>query len=247
MKSAVFFIWMGLLSLGAAELNARIAPLAATYRKQLDEISKRESVKQGEALAVYLDELKAGEEKVTKSGDVKVLAVITKERAAIQAGAPMPVTDPELPRLLQAQRKTYCKAYDEAEGAIAKQKTQLDSKYLAALAKYSAAAATDPALAGQIAEEKKRVMSGNLGPITNLQTQIAGTRWQSLVDPTVIGTFNAEGRYIHWKYTTPDPETVVVHWNENSSEAYKLGKDGKTLFRNGKPDMKLTPAEPAKK
>ena len=92
-------------------------------------------------------------------------------------------------------------------------------------------------LAKQIQEEKGRVIAGISGPITNLQTQLQGTIWQPVKDPTKTVTFTKDGRYIHWKFTTPDPNTVIVHWNENSSAAWKLAKDGKTLTQGGVPDF----------
>ena len=242
MKPTLLFICACLSSLQADELDPRLAPLAATYLKQIDEIKVRSAVDEKKALEIFLDEIKSTEDKLMKSGDTKTLAVITKERTQILSGIILPVPDVGLPKLLQAQHRTFYKAHEEVEAAIAKQKKQLDIKYLAALVRLQPAEGTDQALAGQIAEQKNRVISGNFGPINNLQTQIGGTRWQSVRDPNHFEFFAPNGRYSSWKYTTPDPETVVVHWDDHSSISWKLAKDGKTLLMGGVPDLKLVPA-----
>lgn len=243
MKRTLLFLCICLMPLPAAEQDSRLVPLAATYLKQIQDIHAKSSVETTKADATYLEELKAGEEKATKSGDVKVLKVITEAKAQVEKGVALPVADLELPKLLQAQHKTNYKAHEDAEAEIAKQKQQLDAKYLAALAKLQTAALLDPDLAKQLAEEKKRVISGNFGPISNLQTQLGGTRWQSVGNPKHFEYFAPDGRFSHWKYTTPDRETVVLHWNANSSISWKLAKDGKTLLKGGAPDLKLVPAE----
>ena len=127
-------------------------------------------------------------------------------------------------------------------------KTQqtLNSKYLAALAKITPTNGENCELARQIAEEKRVVITGISGPITNLQTQIGGTRWQSIPWPDHFEYFGPDGSFSHWKYTTPDPQTVVLHWNDKSNVTWKLGKDGKTLIKNGVPDLRLVTQKPGK-
>lgn len=239
-----FLLLTTLLPLAASELDPRLAPAAETYSKQVKAITDRSVAGKSKALESFLAELKEAEAKATKGGDVKALAAITKEIADLEKGLALPVPPLDLPKLLQSRHKAYVKAFETADDSAAKEKKQLDEKYLAALAKLQPTAGSDAALATQIEEQKKRVLSGNLGPMTDLQTQLAGTRWQSVKDPSKFEVFTKEGRYVHWKYTTPDPQTVIIHWNENSSEAWKLAKDGKTLLRNGQPDMMLAPAAP---
>jgi hypothetical protein len=232
---------LSLLPLSAGELDPRLAPMAATYQKQVADLTSRADVDREKAVQVFLAELKAAETKATKGGDVKSLAAITKEISQVEMGIALPVPPPDLPKLLQTQHRNYYKANEDVDAAIGKQKQQLDAKYLAALAKLQPADGTDSALASQIAEQKKRVISGNFGPITDLQTQLAGTRWQAVWDPNHFEFFGANGRYSNWKYTTPDAETAVVHWDDHSSMTYKLGKDGKTLFKGGVPNLKFAP------
>jgi hypothetical protein len=228
MKHLIFFLGASFLPACAGELDPRIAPMEATYLKQLEEIKTKANAEAEKGVQVYLAELKTAEDKATKSGDAKVLTAITKEKSDVESGLALPIPNADLPKLAQVQHRTYYKAYEAALDSIAKQKSQLDSKYLAALGKLSSG--LDPALLEQIDEQKKRVVSGNFGPITNLQTQIAGTRWQSVKEPAKVELFEPGGKFVYWKYTTPDPETVVIHWSENSSVTLKLAKDGKTLM-----------------
>lgn len=230
-----------LLPLAASEMDPRLAPAADTCSKQIKAITDRNVTEKSKALESFLAELKESESKATKGGDVKILAAITKEITDLEKGLALPVPPVDLPKLLQSRHKTYVKAFETADDDAAKAKKQLDEKYLAALAKLQPTSGADAALAAQIEEQKKRVLSGNFGPMTDLQTQLAGTRWQSIDNPEHFHFFSKEGRYSHWKYTTPDPETLVVHWNENSSASWKLAKDGKTLLKGGQPDMRLAP------
>ncbi|RYD21969.1 MAG: hypothetical protein EOP88_09535 [Verrucomicrobiaceae bacterium] len=232
-----------LLPLCAEDLDPRLAPMADTYSKQVKAITDRSVTAKSKALESFLAELKESEAKATKGGNVKELAAIKKEIADLEKGLALPVPPLDLPKLMESRHKTYVKAFENADAAAARDKKQLDEKYLAALAKLQPAS-SDAALAAQIEDQKKRVLSGNLGPMTDLQTQLAGTRWQMVKDPSKFEVFTKEGRYVHWKYTTPDPQTVIIHWDAKSSEAWKLAKDGKTLLRNGQPDMMLAPAAP---
>lgn len=227
------------LPLVAADLDARLAPMAETYSKGLKGITERCVTGKTKAIESYLIDLKDSEAKATKGGDVKALTAITKEIADVEKGLALPVPPADLPKLLQTRHKAYVKAFDSADETAAKEKETLDGKYLSALAKIQPSAGADPELTSQVESQKKRVLSRRFGPITNLQTQLPGSRWQSVKDPANFLIFTTEGIYHKWKYTIPDAETVLIHWNENSNEAWKLTKDGKVLLRNGQPDLRI--------
>lgn len=240
MKALLFLIiTISPLPVSAAELNSRLAPIAETYSKGIKDITERCVTEKTKALEAYLIDLKDSETKATKGGDVKALSAITREISDVEKGLALPVPPPDLPKLLQTRHKAYVKAFDTADEAAAKEKEALDGKYLSALAKLQPTAGTDPELATQVDNQKKRVLSKRFGPITNLQTQLPGSRWQSVKEPADFWVFTPEGIYHKWKYTIPDAETVVIHWNENSNEAWKLTKDGKVLLRNGQPDLRI--------
>ncbi len=134
------------------------------------------------------------------------------------------------PRLAPLSPNHY-KPLKEAQVVINKQKKQLDATYLASLARLQPAAAADPALASQIDEEKKRVISGNFSPITNLQTQIGGTKWQSFSDPAHFEFFTTDGRYSHWHYRSTDSTRTQFRGGAELEELEELvGHDAYPKF-----------------
>ena len=134
-KALLLLILAGLSPVMAEDRDPRLAPMVAKYQAKVDAINTREIVNQNQALKVYVDILKEAEEKATKGGDAQELAVISEERSKVQGGPPLPLPNPTLPKLLQAKRKIYCKAFDDAEKVIARETEDLNSKYLMALAR----------------------------------------------------------------------------------------------------------------
>lgn len=245
MKTPLALVFLALPVL-AEDLHPRLAPLAATYAKEVESIESKAGTSREKPKEEYLAQLKTAEQRATKSGDVTVLAALTKEIDNVEKGIYLPVPDVHLPKLVQSQHARFHRALEGVDAAAIKDRKALDAKFLASLAKIAPADGSEPDLASQIAEQKRRVIAGISGPITNVQTQIGGTRWQSVPNPGHFEYFGPDGRFSHWKYTTPAPDTVVLHWNVNSSVTWKLAKDGKTLLKHGVPDLKFVSREAPK-
>lgn len=239
MKSIVFIAFLSWVTARGAEMDPRLAPLSAAHLKATEEILAAKNAEVSKATEVYLKEVDIQDEKATKSGNSAALGAIQKEREQLKSDGILPVPNADLPKVLMTYRKALIKAVEDADSAAAKKRKDLDAKYLAALAKLTPANGASPELVAQIEEEKKRVTSGIYGPITNLQTQLVGTRWQSLVNPGDIAVWEPGGKFRHWKYTIPDRETVVLHWTPTKGKSWKLDKDGRTL--RGNPDYRLIP------
>lgn len=214
---------------GAADVNAKLAPLVAMHGAETEKITSARAAVIAKAGADYLKELELQGEKATKSENVAMLGAIPKEKDKMKEGF-LPVAQLDLPKLLVNLRKAYVKAVEDADSEAAKKRKDLDAKYLAALVKIAPADGSGgPELTAQVEEEKKRVLGCVYGPMTNLQTQLAGTKWQNMADPKHTVVFQTNGRYEHWKYTIDDEQTVTVHWNANSGKTWKLDRDGRTL------------------
>lgn len=97
----------------------------------------------------------------------------------------------------------------------------------------------------QIKAQKEQVESGTPCPLTDLRTQLPGTRWQHINSPLEFFTFPAVPGNPPLSYTTPDEETVVARFVSPDSltpadvTTWKLGEDGKTLLKDGAPDLRL--------
>lgn len=249
MRISLLILALSCIPLAAADLDPRLAPLAETYQKQLKILTDQDVAKKSAAIDLYLAELKESEAKytkVSKPGDVKILAAITKEITDIGNIVAVPNPPEDLPKILQTRHKTFYKSFEEADSQTFKQKTALDAHYLAALGNLLPSS-SDTVLTAQIEAQRKCVTSGSFGPITDVQAQLPGSRWQSVNNPTEFTEFHKDGSYKYWKYTTPDAQTVILHWNPNASMTWKLGKDGRTLFLDGKPDMRIAPPAADKK
>ena len=124
----------------------------------------------------------------------------------------------DLPRKLVPVRKACIKDCAKDDEKHSQAVNKLNADYFAALGRIqSTAPSGNTALLEQITMEKKYVLAGNIGPITNLHTQLNDK----------------------WNYTVSDNNTVTVHWNATSGVTIVLDKDGHTLFLNGKSDMTL--------
>lgn len=234
------FLFPRLLLAVDLPLDPALAPSATAYR---DRIVKLRDTRVNALIAAqdrYMIELKAADEKATKEGDLKVVALLTEERKTVHDGVLTGEPSADLPRKLVPGRKACLKDCAKAEEEHSKAVNKLNADYLASLGRIqSTAPSGNAALLEQIAAEKKFVLAGNVGPITNLHTQLANTRWNSLGNPGEIRHFSATQLNDKWNYTVTDNHTVTVHWNATSGVTFVLDKDGRTFLLNGKPDMTL--------
>lgn len=222
------------------DFDPALAGPAKIYR---DQIAKLEEVRVNSLVAAqdtYLEALKEADEKATKDGNVKELAIIAKERESVNNGVILPVAPDDFPRKVLPARKACVKAFENADDTLAKEAKKLNGNYLATLGKIQSSASGNATLSSQIDSEKKRLLSGIVGPVANLETDLEGTRWQHLENAGDIRSFGTDKRVNQtWKYTIPEPTKVVIHWNENSSVTMELGRNGRTLLNGGKPEFVL--------
>lgn len=222
------------------ELSPALAPTAEIYRTQVSKLEERRVDVLIAAQDIYLKALDEADAKATKDGDVKLLEIISKEKDSLKNGVILPVPPEDFPRKLQPARKACVRAFENADDAFAKEVRKLNGSYLSALAKIQTAKPDDSQLTEQIEREKKRVISGISGPIIDLETDLVGTRWQHLYNPTETRYFGEDMVMNQtWKYTIPSSTEVTIHWNENSKFTMKLGKDGRTLLNGDKPEFVL--------
>ncbi len=226
----------------AGELAPVLAPLAEAHKKEVEQLAEeREAAIRGPRDS-YLVALKRADEEATAKGDQELLAAITKETRLVDNGGITPLPPALFPRKLQGVHRTFVKAVEKVDAGIDRKRKDANSRYLIALAQIKPKPGDD-ALVAQIEAEKERVLSGISGPITDLRTQLKGTRWQSVAEPDNVHLFKPDGYFIHWRYTTPERDELIIHWNENSRKHLKLAKDGRTLLSGGVPDMVLVPEQ----
>ncbi len=221
------------------EFAPALAPLAEKHRTEVSALEKERETEVQTPRQVYLAALRQAEQKATADGDKELLASILGEIRLVESGVRNPLPPADFPRKLEVAHRTFTRAAERVDDRIDKERKRVDSEYLKELAKIEAAAGTDGALGEQIQSEKERVLSGITGPISDLRAQLKGTRWQSVRLAGKIHHFRENGYMEHWRYTTPERDTVVIHWNANSRKVLKLAKDGKTLTAGGVPDMVL--------
>lgn len=184
---------------------------------------------------LYLADLKTAGLKASESGAVDVVKVIDAEKARLEHGA-IPEKAPDcLPKNLHNARKIYLKNYEHLDATFNKRRADLDSAYLAQLGKFQRENASDETWKTQIASEKARLLAGAWGPITDMRTGLAGSKWLNNNDGKGSRSFLTDGTVKEgdgnggWKYETPDAQTVVIMWSDNNHMAMHLQKDGKTL------------------
>lgn len=137
-----------------------------------------------------------------------------------------------------------------AHQTIEKERRTLDRQYLAALAKLQEGSKEDAGLTAQVEAQKEQVSSGRPCPLVDLKLQLPGTRWQRISAPSEFVYFPKIPPTGSWTYSIPDQETVITRFTSqstpgaNSTTTLKLGEDGKTLVKDGLPDLRLVHPEP---
>ena len=222
--------------------------LKDSRRQAVEAIREDRATGLADASKNYLEALRAANRKATSDGNIDLLRVLDREQKAIEQGGADPTPPDDLPKTLLVSRKNFLRAVEKLETDLDKRRQEIDRKHLAALAKLQPPPGSQPELAEKIEAEKQAVLAGIVGPISNLQTGIAGTRWQVIRKPADFWFFEADGRMYstsegqpngNWKYSTPAADELTVHWSDNNAAHLKLGRDGKTLLDNDKPAFRL--------
>lgn len=235
MKSIPVLVFLSLATACVAEL---LPPLASVANKQKEAAKAISDERVNAVIKIqdpYLAQLKAAALKATETGNGELLKILTAEQERLEKG-PIPVNPPDgLPKRLVGDRKIYLREYERLEIAHDKKRKELDSAYLAQLAKLQKEHTGDATWTSQIESEKKRVLAGSWGPIADMKIGLPGTRWLNNNDGKGIRTFTTDGKVAEtdgvsrWSYEIPDEKTVIIHWNDNNHMPMHLQKDGKTL------------------
>lgn len=183
----------------------------------------------------YIAELKAASTKAAESGNADVLKILSAEQERLERGVISTNPQDGFPKGLLGPRKTYLRNYERLDAAYDKRRKELDSGYLMQLGSLRKEHADDTAWIAQLESEKKRLLAGAWGPISDMKIGLPGTKWLNNGDGKGVRTFNTDGKVeesgqgARWDYDIPDEKTVVIHWGGDSHMPMHLQKDGKTL------------------
>ncbi|WP_035614984.1 hypothetical protein [Haloferula sp. BvORR071] len=223
----------------AEEWHTAIAPLATKYREEITKLGGTADSAIRFARDAYLVALDGAEKEATDKGNSSAIAIISRERYAAKVDALAAAAPDGLPRKAVPARKAFQKVLNKAQDDMAKEAKRLNLQYLAALNKIPGAA-DDPALAGQISAEKKRLLLAGIGPVSDLENEIVGTRWRGIDKPEEIFTFGKNGKVNDiWSYSVTSHNEVVIRWDATASVTLTLARNGRMLMKNGEPDRTL--------
>jgi hypothetical protein len=100
-------------------------------------------------------------------------------------------------------------------------------------------AASDPKLAAQILDQKKALLTGRSGPVTDVAAAIKDSHWASVENEKDIWHFDADGKLNgKWPYKATK-DNVAVWWTPSYSITYTVAKDGVTLMEGSKPKYRF--------
>ncbi len=221
----------------AEEVDAAIAPLVAKHREEIAKLMGKTEESKGFARDAYLVLLDKVEAEIVDKGDTAGIAAIASDRQSAKLNALGSSPPANLPKKLQSPRKACLKEFDKQEADLEKAAKKVNAAHIAALNSVPGTA-EKPALADQIAAEKKRLLYGIGKPVLNLQTDLKGTRWIYPGKPGVMH-FSADGKWQGQPFSTPKPNVVVFNWTYGGSVTLTLGEFGNVLMAGDKIDMVL--------
>jgi hypothetical protein len=143
----------------AQTLAPELAPIAAKYKTDLATLEAQRTAALTQAQTPYMTALASAEKTATAAGKVAGVAAIGAERAAIPKGLMTPGFPADLPKELQAARKTYLDAVARIKTAEAPRRQALDSAYLRALAGLAVKAPKESELSKQVEAEKQKLVA----------------------------------------------------------------------------------------
>ena len=208
----------------AQDLAPELAPIQKRYKTDVAELDSRKEAVQSGAGQTYAAALDAAEKAAAKAGNVKGVAAIVRERAAVKDGTVAPKASDELPKTLAAARKTYVDAVSRVTKETGAKRSVLDSTYLKALASLEPKAAQNPELARQLALEKENLLGlsligkwhfANRGE-GNFEVVIADGGTCVVNDGQDRGTWKIEGGF------------AVLYWGNGVKSRLSLAGSGDT-------------------
>ncbi len=223
MKASVFFALALIATVHAQELLPELQPLAAKHKANVATIESQKATALAHAREVYVAALEAAEKSATTTGQLPIVATLTKEREAVNSGKMSPTLLADLPKSIQAQRKSCEDAVARVSADFTLRQQRVDADYLRALAALQSRTLPNSELAKQLAEEKASLLQGAAGKIAK---NLYETRWTSAgvtltfhTDESVSGSNGGKGT---WKLTTDNK--LLIQW-PNGKPAEKWSYD----------------------
>lgn len=184
----------------AQALAPELVPAATKYKADIAAFEVQRTAAVAQAQRAYSAALDAAEKTATATGNLSIVAGITKERGTLASGLMAPEFPDGLPKTLQTIRKTYLDEAARLRTSEANRRAAIDAEYLRALASLQTKAATNPELAQQVTAEKQKLLatvapSGAAAPATTGGGASGGR------NALINGSFDladAEGRPTGW-------------------------------------------------
>lgn len=220
----------------AGELAPELAPLAQAHQTATEALAGQRAEELARLRKPYLEALAAADQAATEAGDTTALREIETEREAVNRGKVRAEMSKALPRKLSPVRRALVSAEPKAHAEFDKKQKALDAAYLQKLGALQAKAAGNAGLAEQIAAEKSRVVSGIHGAVSDLKSDLAGTKWRLFEGEGFEELhFGTDGKVNgNWKYEISGRDKVKVIWDKSSAMNLTLGKDGASLSAGDK-------------
>lgn len=148
---------------GAPAPSSELAQLAAKYKADTAALDTQKTAAVARVAQTYSTALDGAEKIETTAGRVQAIAAITKERADMKADAMDTNFPSNLPTTLRTARKNYLEGVGRADIDAGQRQQRLSVDYLRTLATLQTRAGSNSALAGQIAEEKSKIIAAAEG------------------------------------------------------------------------------------
>jgi len=240
MKSFIKFIatctWLFISAAAQEPAPDDLASLAQIHQNATAVLEGQRTAEIARLRQPYLQALAAADQVATKAGDTTTLRAIEQERDAVNQGKLRAELSKALPRKLSPIRRAVISGEPRLHADFDKRRKTLDAEYLKKLGALQIKAITNAALTEQITREKTRVVSGINGAITDLKSDLAGTKWRLFQGEGFEQLrFGEDGKVNGtWKYEIVGRDKVSVIWDKSSSMNLTLGKDGASLTAGDK-------------
>ncbi len=231
MKLAPLFLCIGLISVidaRAQTLAPELAPTEAKYRADVAALATQTAAALSQAQQTYARALGDAEKTATAAGALPAVAAIAREQAAVKDALLAPNFPADLPKSLQAPRKTFLENAARGRASEATRRRALDADYLRALATLASRAPADSPLAQQIAAEKAKLLA-TTAPTGAPPPAAAKGKGKNALSNGDFDQADAESRPLGWKL--PD----------RSEATFKVVREGSNAVLHAEMHGALTP------
>ncbi len=200
----------------AQTLAPELAPTEAKYRADVAALAAQTATALSNAQQTYSRALADAEKSATATGSLPAVAAITREQAAVKDALLAPNFPADLPKSLQAPRKTFLENATRGRANEATRRRALDADYLRALAALASRAPADSALAQQIAAEKAKLLATTV-PTGAPAPVAAKGKGKNTLSNGDFDQADAEGHPLGWKLPNrPEATFKVVREGSNA-------------------------------